>query len=84
MEVGGIIEKGRMMQCDGTKLWWDEHGAEHHAASVKGTWIVEQGRDEFVLWFQPKFTRGRALRGRFETLLAAQDYAQFNEQLGVY
>jgi hypothetical protein len=37
----------------------------------------------FILWFQPKFTRGRALRGRFETLTTAQDYAQFNEQLGV-
>lgn len=72
------------MQCDGPRLWWDKYETEHHAVSVKGTWIVEQGEDEFVLWFQPKFTRGRMSRGRFETLTAAQDYAQFNEQMGTH
>lgn len=74
------------MQCDGPRLRWDTHGREHHAESDKGTWVVEQGTalDVCVLWFQPKFTRGRALRGRFETITAAQDYAQFNEQMGVY
>ncbi len=74
------------MQCDGTRLRWDKCGTEYHAESDKGTWIVEQGTalDVLVLWFQPKFTRGRALRGRFETLTAAQDYAQFSDQMSAH
>lgn len=57
-------------------LDWRAVANTWRADTPHGTWIVEQGEDRVVLWFQARFTRGMMMRGEFDTVDAAKEHAQ--------